>query len=113
MRTSFSTRTITRLRYPLTIDQGVEMPDFTATPTESAIDGCWYEPMMSTVIEDGRLAVRTGYTVDAPAGVALAAFRDHVRIDGHELKLDGDPLAVPSPTGALDSTRFTCTRWEG
>lgn len=113
MRTSFSTQTIVRLRYPLTTDQGTEMPDFTAAPAESTIDGCWYEPMTSTVIENGRLAVRTGYTVDAPARVDLSAFRDHVRIKDDEFKLDGDPLAVPSPTGALDSTRFTCTRWEG
>lgn len=113
MRASFAKRTITRLRYPLTSDQGVESVDLDGTPTESAIDDCWYEPTTSTVLEDGRLTIRTGYTVDAPADAVLDARRDHVRIDGLEFKLDGDPLHVPSPTGALDSTRFTCTRWEG
>ena len=113
MRASFANRTIVRLRYPLVFDQGVEMIDLTGVPDESQIVDCWYEPTSSTVIEDGRLAISSGYTVDAPAGVVLDARRDHVRIEGVEFRLDGGPLRVPSPTGALDSTRFTCTRWEG
>lgn len=113
MRSSFAKRTITRLRYPESTDQGVTVTDFGGTPSSSPIERCWYEPVTSTTIVDGRLAVRTGYTVDAPAETDLSARTDHVRIDGAEFELDGDPLTVPSPTGALDSTRFTCTRWEG
>ena len=113
MRPSFAKRTITRLRYPISSDQGVESIDTDASPDESPIQGCWYEPTTSSVIKDGRLAVRTGYTVDAPRDTFLDARRDHVRIDGVEFELDGEPLSVPSPTGALDSTRFVCVRWEG
>lgn len=113
MRSSFSKLTIERLRYPIGTDQGAPATDFTAEPATTPIPGCWYEPTTSMIDRDGRTAVRTGYTVDAPADTDLEAVRDHVRIAGKEYELDGDPLDVPSPTGTLRSTRFTCYRWEG
>lgn len=94
------------------MDQGVPVVDYSAAPSELVIDGCWFEPAASTVVTDGRFAVRTGYVVDAPAGVDVHA-ADHVRIGGAEFALDGEPLVVPSPTGALDSTRFSVVLWEG
>ena len=112
MRSSFARLTITRLRYPMHTDGGVTRPDYAAEPTETPIGGCWYEPITSTIDRDGRTAVRTGYNVDAPPRIDLTEF-DHVRIDGAEHELDGRPLAVPSPSGALDSTKFTSYRWEG
>lgn len=111
-RSSFATRTIARLRYPTTTDQGVTVVDYAAAAVVTPITGCWYEPIFSTEEHDGRDAVRTGYTVDAPAGIDLTA-KDHVVIDGEEHEVDGEPLAIPSPTGALESTKFTTKRWEG
>lgn len=113
MLSSFATKTITRLRYPTTSDQGITVTDWAAAPAESAIGGCWYEPINSTIDLDGRTAVRTGYTVAAPAGIDLNAKTDRVRIGGVVHELDGQPLEVPSPTGALDSTKFTTRNWEG
>lgn len=111
-RSSFATKTIMRRRFPITTDQGVVIVDYDATPAESTILGCWYEPIFSTEDKDGRTAVRTGYTVDAPAGIDLTEF-DRVVIDGEEHEVDGRPLAVPSPTGSIDSTKFVTKRWEG
>lgn len=112
MLPSFATKTITRLRYPLTTDQGVSVYNYGADPAELPIGGCWYEPINSTVDLDGRTAVRTGYTVAAPPGIDLTE-HDRVRINGVVHEVDGRPLAVPSPTGALDATKFTTLRWEG
>lgn len=112
MRSSFATRTIMRLRYPMIEDQGVEVYDYSSDPTMTPIAGCWYEPISSTVDLDGRTAVRTGYTVDAPAGIDLTE-HDRVLIEMSVQELDGRPLAIPSPTGQLDSTKFTTSTWEG
>lgn len=111
-RASFATKTIARLRYPTTTDQGVTVVDYAAAATVSPIAGCWYEPTFSTESHDGRAAVLTGYNVDAPPGIDLTE-ADHVVIDGVEHEVDGRPLAVPSPTGALSSTKFVTKRWEG
>lgn len=113
MRSSFARLTIERLRYPMRDDQGVQVADWTATPVASPIPGCWYEPTTTSVIRDGRVADRSGYTVDAPAGTVIDLRRDHIRIAGVEYELDGAPMQVPSPTGMLASTRFVCLFWEG
>ncbi|MEV8134297.1 hypothetical protein [Microbacterium aurantiacum] len=112
MRSSFASLTVVRLRYPVRDDYGVEVPDYSATPTEAVIEGCWYEPTSSAESRDGRSAVRTGYTIDAPADVDVRS-TDRIRIAGVEYDVEGDPLAVPSPTGMLASTRITATNWEG
>lgn len=112
MRTSFARLTITRLRYPSRSDRGVDVPDYAAPPDELPIARCWYEPTASAEDLDARTAVLTGYTIDAPAGADIVA-TDHVRIDGVEHEVVGQPLRVPSPTRALDSTRVTTKRWEG
>ena len=113
MRSSFAKLTITRLRYPVITDRGVMVTDWSATPTEVSIDRCWYEPAMSQIVDGSRTAISSGFVVDAPAGVDVSARTDHVRIGGVEFALTGDPQHVPSPTGALDSTKFYCERWEG
>lgn len=113
MRSSFATLTIERLRYPVITDQGASVADWSAEPVATPIHLCWYEPTTSDVIRDGRVAVRTGYTVDAPPATVIDIRRDHVRIAGVEYELDGAPMQVPSPTGVLDSTRFVCLLWEG
>lgn len=112
MRPSFARLTVTRLRYPTRDDYGTRVPDFSAKPDRLPIDRCWYEPTSSTEDADGRTAVLTGYTIDAPKGADIIA-TDHVLVDGIEYDVDGDPLRVPSPTGALDSVRVVVTRWEG
>ncbi|MET4062617.1 hypothetical protein ABID92_000431 [Frigoribacterium sp. PvP120] len=112
MRASFARLTITRLRYPLRMDRGVAVIDYAAAPLERDIDRCWYEPTSSAENLDARTAVLTGYTVDAPAGADIFA-TDHVRIDGIEHEVVGQPLRLPSPTGVLESTRLTTKRWEG
>lgn len=114
MLSSFARKTITRLRYPTTTDQGITVTDWLAvSPVETAIEGCWYEPINSTIELDGRTAIRTGYTVAAPSHIDLNAKTDRVRIEGVIHELEGQPLHVPSPTGALDSTKFTTRNWEG
>jgi hypothetical protein len=113
MRSAFAKLTITRLRYPVTTDRGVQVTDWTATPEESEIARCWYEPAVSQTNEGSRFAVSSGYTVDAPKGTVLSARTDHVRIAGEEFALSGDPQVVPSPTGTLDSVKFSCERWDG
>jgi hypothetical protein len=112
VRPSFARLTITRLRYPLRMDRGVAVIDYAAVPLERDIARCWYEPTSSAEDLDARTAVLTGYTIDAPAGADIFA-TDHVRIDGVEHEVVGQPLRLPSPTGALDSTRVTTKRWEG
>lgn len=112
MLSSFATKTITRLRYPSTTDQGVTVPDYTATPAEASVGGCWYEPVTSSEDMDGRDAVGTGYTVAAPAGVDVLS-TDRLRIEGDVYEIVGAPLSIPSPTGALASTKIVTRRWEG
>lgn len=112
MRPSFATLTVVRLRYPVRQDQGVDVPDYGGTPAEAIIRQCWYEPTSSQEVLDGRLAVRTGYLVDAPPGIDVVE-TDHLRIEGTEYEVDGRPEPVRSPTGVLNSTRITTKRWEG
>jgi hypothetical protein len=112
MRPFFAKETITRLRYPTRQDGGVTVPDLDAAPDELAITRCWLEPIQSDEQSDGRLAVSTGYLVDAPAGADITE-ADQVRYRDIVYDVDGDPLRVPSPTGVLDSVRLTIQRWEG
>jgi hypothetical protein len=112
VRASFARLTIVRLRYPKRTDRGVEVVDYAAAPDELSIDRCWFEPTSSAEVNDGRAAVSTGYTVDAPPTADIRS-SDHLRIAGAEHEVDGQPLLLPSPTGALSSMRVTTKRWEG
>lgn len=109
---AFAKVTVTRLRYPRINDHGVDVADYTATPARKDIPGCWAEPVESQEIVDGRLAVRTGYTVAAPSGIDLVA-DDHVEYAGAEYDVVGDVIHIPSVTGALAASKFTIVRWEG
>lgn len=109
---TFARATVTRLRYPRVTDHGVQRADYSATPERSDIVGCWVEPTESAEVVDGRLAVRTGYTVVLPPATDLVA-DDHVEFAGVEYDVVGDILHVPSATGALDATKTTIVRWEG
>lgn len=109
---SFASVTITRLRYPTRTDHGTTITDYTATPATFDIDGCWAEPSPSTEVADHRFALSTGWIIAAPPGIDLTA-ADHVRHQGIEYEIDGEPLPVPSPTGALDYTRIVLKKWEG
>ena len=112
MRPSFARLTIVRLRYPTIDDHGADRPDVSAEAERLDVTRCWLEPTQSTEDADGRLAVSTGYTVDAPALADITAM-DHVEYAGVEYDVVGEPQRIPSPTGALDSVRLTIQRWEG
>nr|WP_274635535.1 hypothetical protein [Microbacterium bovistercoris] len=104
--------TVTRLRYPKINDHGVDIADYTATPTRHDIPGCWAEPIESTEVVDGRLAVRTGYTIAGPPNLDLVA-DDHIEYSGREYDVIGDVMNIPSVTSALAASKFTIVRWEG
>lgn len=112
MRASFARLTITRLRFPERDDRGTLVPDYDAEPDPLTIRRCWLEPTTSTEQNDGRLAVATGYTVDAPYLSDIVS-SDLVEYEGVRYEVVGDPQHVPSPTGALNATRLTLQRWEG
>jgi hypothetical protein len=112
MRPWQAKETITRLRYPTREDAGVLVPDLDAAPDELPIRRCWLEPTQSDEQSDGRLAVSTGYLVDAPANADITE-ADQVRYRDVVYDVVGDPLDVPSPTGALNSVRLMIQRWEG
>lgn len=112
MIASFARETITRLRYPTRSDHGVQVPDYRAVPVEFTVNRCWLEPVQSQESNDGRLAVSTGWTVAAPKNTDVVS-TDHVRYQGVEYEVLGDPQRVPSPTGALDAVRMILQRWEG
>ena len=112
MTASFAREVITRLRYPILDDHGTAVPDYDAVPAELDIRRCWLEPVVSQEVNDGRLAVSTGWNVAAPKDADLVS-TDHVRYGGVEYEVVGDPQRVPSPTGALDAVRLTLQRWEG
>lgn len=109
---AFQQITVVRLRYPRITDHGVTVADYTGTPERLDISGCWAEPTESQEVVEGRLAVRTGWTVAAPPELDLVA-DDHVEMFGREYDITGDILPIPSVTGALRSTKFTAVRWEG
>jgi len=109
---SFARETITRLRYPTRSDHGVDVPDYRAVAAELPISRCWLEPALSQESNDGRLAVSTGWTVAAPKGADVVS-TDHLRYEGVEYEVLGDPQRVKSPTGALDAVRIVLQRWEG
>lgn len=112
MLSSFARQSIVRLRYPDVLDRGTARADYTATPDELPIAGCWLEPTEVQVVKDGRLAVLTGWTVAAPPGTDVRA-ADHVRYQDVEYEPTGPGMHVPSPTGALDSVKLTIYLWEG
>jgi len=109
---SFQQITVVRLRYPRITDHGVSRADYDGTPERFDIVGCWAEPIESQEVVDGRLAVRTGWTVAGPPDVDLVA-DDHVEMFGREYDITGDILPIPSVTGALRATKFNAVRWEG
>lgn len=112
MLSSFARETITRLRFPTITDQGTTVPDYSATPAETDIDGCWLEPIQSIEDDDGRLAVQTSFVVAAPAGADVTA-KDRARYQGVVYEVVGDAMPIKSPTGALDSSKLFLRRWEG
>lgn len=112
MIASFARETITRLRYPTRSDHGVQVPDYRAVPDELPISRCWLEPALSQEANDGRLAVSTGWTIAAPKDADVQS-TDHVRYEGVEYEVVGEPQRVKSPTGALDAVRIIVQRWEG
>lgn len=112
IRPSFARLSITRLRYPTKTVHGTTVPDYDAAPDELQIDRCWLEPTQSIEDNDSRTAVLTGYTVDAPARADVVA-TDLVRYGADKFEVDGAPVQIPSPTGALDSTRIVLKLWKG
>lgn len=112
IRPSFARLTITRLRYPTKTVHGTTEVDYYATPAEYPIDGCWLDPTQSIENNDSRTAVLTGYTVDAPAGIDLTS-ADRVRYGADTFEVDGSPVQIPSPSGALSSTRVILKFWKG
>lgn len=109
---TFRRLTVLRRRYPTVSDHGTDVVNYGGTPTDSPIAGCWAEPIQSTEVNDGRLAVLTGYTLMLPPGVDLRA-DDHVVVNGKEFGVVGDVLEQPSASGALDHAVARLERWEG
>jgi hypothetical protein len=109
---SFQKSTVTRLRYPRITDHGVDRADYMSDPARLDITGCWAEPTETTEIVDGRLAVRTGWTVAGPPNIDLRP-DDHVEFGGVEYDITGGVMPIPSVTGALSASKFTLVRWEG
>lgn len=112
MPASFARETLVRLRYPSSVDHGASVVDWTATPAESPIPGCWLEPITSTEDNVHRAGALSGYTVSTPYGIDLTG-DDHIRYEGAEYEVDGDVMRVKSPTGALNHTMFAIKRWRG
>lgn len=110
MLSSFARMVITRKRYPQIDDQGTAVRDYSATPDVKTITGCWLEPITSNEVTDDRLAVATGYQVAAPAGADVTA-EDRVEYAGVDYEVEGEPLRVGSPTGALAHTQFVLRKW--
>ncbi|OOB90293.1 hypothetical protein [Rathayibacter sp. VKM Ac-2630] len=110
MLPSFARMVIIRKRYPKINDQGTLVPDYSQAPDVETIAGCWLEPITSTEVTDDRLAVATGYQVVAPAAADVNA-EDRVQYAGADFEVEGEPMRVPSPTGALAHTQFVLRRW--
>ena len=110
---SFDTMTVARLRYPRVENRGAAHTDFTATPTETTIEGCWIEPTSSGEAGAARQATSTGYRLKLPEGTEIIDATDHIRIHGLEYECIGDAIHVSSPTGYLNHTQLTVERWEG
>ncbi len=113
MPASWANETITRKRYPVVDSFGTNVVDYTATPSELAIAGCWVEPLESAIDDDGQVLSVTAYRIAAPFDADVRA-RDHIShglADG-EWKVVGDPQRVRSPSGRLNQTLITIRRWQ-
>lgn len=108
---SFANLSLVRVRYPTIDDHGTSVPDYDAEPAETTLTGFWVEPIESQEDNDGRLAVLSGYSVVGPYDVDLKS-TDRVSFAGEVYELAGDVMRVPSPTGALNASKFSLRRWK-
>ena len=112
MPLSFMKDTVTRLRAPLIVKNGMECRDWdnaeqdtignvqvTAQSTSSDMDG------RVTQVADRR-TLRAGYAADIEPG-------DRIIWNDVAYIVEGEVFHTKSPTGRVSSTRCTLARWEG
>ena len=112
MLPSFWRQTITRVRPGEKTERGSVVPDW-STAERLEIPGCNVQPAATALQQDGRVAgISDGLTVYAPPDIDVKA-GDRIEYGGNVYAINGDPLAWPSPTGALDHVQLNLMRWRG
>lgn len=113
MPASWANEAITRKRFPTKDSFGTEVVDYAGTPETSTIEGCWVEPLESTVDDDGQILTITAYQIAAPfdADVRARDLISHSLAEGEWVAV-GDARRTKSPTGALDQSLITIRRWQ-
>lgn len=109
---SFWTQSVTRIRPGTKMERGSVVFDWNNTD-EKVIEGCSVQPASTSLSQDGRvLGVTDGLTAYLPPDADVKA-GDRIVFNGNTYTINGDPLAWPSVTGALDHIHLNLVRWRG
>ena len=104
--------TITRNRPATTTDRhGNEIPDW-GNSADLPIGGCFVQGGVSQELLGGRDAITVAWTVYAPAGVDVTG-TDEITWQGTRYPINGEPMRIQSPTGALSHTVIELRRVNG
>ncbi|AYN56827.1 head-to-tail stopper [Arthrobacter phage Andrew] len=111
MLPSFATQEITLVHPVWTADaRNVRRPDYGAAAERVPVPGCSVQPGASAEVLGGRDSVAVRWSVYAPAGTVVEA-TDAVEYLGKLYRVEGQPQAWPSATGALDHVLLLLLDW--
>lgn len=109
---SFFTQSVIRIRPGSKTSRGSAIPDWDAA-SEVEIANCSVQPASTSLSQDGRiLGISDGYTAFLPPDADVVA-GDHIRYNGNEFTIDGEPRPWISPSGRLDHIQLALVRWDG
>lgn len=108
---SFFKDTVTILRAPASIKNGMEVRDWTQAAEHTISNVQVAAPSTSrdfdrTLNTSDRRTLRAKYDADIKAG-------DRVVWNGDTYEIDGEVFHTKSPTGRVSSTRCSLVRWSG
>lgn len=109
---SFCRDTVTVTRAPMREERGTSIRDW-ANAVAHEIAGCSVQPAESTTDRtEAREAITVRCRLFLPPGADIDE-RDRVTYNGRDYALDGAPLPITSPTGAVSHIRADLVDWRG
>jgi len=109
---SFCRETVDVYRAPIKDSRGTQIRDWD-NQTKTTITGCTVQPSStSTDMTEARAAVHNTAIGYFPPGTDIAK-GDIVEWQGIKYLVDGSPMPMASPSGAVSHVRVNLTEWEG
>lgn len=112
MLPAFARTTVVVLTPVMASDHGTTRPDWSQVPATRTVAGCSWQPGAAQSDDNNRIGVQAQGQLFMPAGAQIDPL-EHVRINGDDFEIVGEPERWEIGTGSVDHVVVHLNRWEG